>query len=488
MALLVSFTAFNSCQQQDFKSKDALASIKFTADNYGQSLLKGGDEGIPTCVDEQPDHVYVLIEDALSQQTEYNLDILEQLDDGRLTAMLKLEAGKYKVIKFEVRSANDDILWASPTENSYYDNLFNFANNVVVEFTIKPFEKISTEIDVLCWHDYDYTNFGYTNFKYHEYEIKTVCFFGDICTKFYDEWHSKYYEGNPYIQQAYSTYDFNAIFSVDIYSSSNPSEILNDTLINSNAEWLGIGQPLCVEYLDDKLIDNETFYAHIILKLPDGSDLDIATIEFTEDQWSGHGWGGDDGVFDFIIGGEDCIYNNDFDANYILTWIPLPDEVEFTLKHSSDSYFAAQFTSVTGLEISEFTVGNKVDAWCGNDTVSIKYDHNYKAKVYSIYDIPTGSFYSNIDEPKQAALNWIANEIIGSGAYGMSTIQKAIWYILGYADGENNAVAQQALAVTSYNPPIGGYIFVLLDPYYDNTLGTTNELGHYQLLLIRYDP
>jgi hypothetical protein len=140
------------------------------------------------------------------------------------------------------------------------------------------------------------------------------------------------------------------------------------------------------------------------------------------------------------------------------------------------------------MEAAEFTTGNIVDAWCGNDTISIKYDHNYKAKVYSIYDIPSGSLYAGIDAHKTAALNWIANEIIGSGSYGMSTIQKAIWYILGYPDGVNNAVAQQAMAVTSYNPPIGGYVFVLVDPYYDNTTQSTSDLGRFQLLLVRYDP
>ena len=502
IAMATMFTMFTSCEK-DPVEKAYKGEVEFTVVNPAGSadsetnlkqgiytgLKDGTGPGIPVCSDEEPAYIMYWL---TGETAGHQVSILQNYGNGELTAMEKLPAGSYTVERFEVYDSNDNKLWASPLEGSYYDNLFHFDHNVAFTFDVKPFEKSLTEVDVLCWQDYDFDNFGYNGFDLDKGIVKTICFFGDVCTKFYEDWHT---DNSPYVEQEGVFHDFPAIFSVSIYDESGA--MINDAEVNSNADWLGTGAPLCIEYLDKVGVDEE-YTAEISLLLPDGSSAVVGSISFTDDDASVLALVGEDGVYDFLVGGSDCIEGNKFDANYALPWVPLPSTITFQPKVDARpvAYFGLKLESVD-TEAGDFIAGETLKAWCGNDTLWIHWDDTYAANVYPYYAVPDTSLYASITDAQWNALNWLANNMPeATTSAEMDTIQKAIWYVLNQPDGENNALAQDAVSnAAGYIPPLGGYIVVLVDPY--ENINQTHPADSYvdypegpgiQLAIVRYDP
>ncbi len=434
---------------------------------------------VPECSDGTPAKVYI---EGTGPDGPFamTLDVLENFEDGRQTIVVKLPPGDYAIDVFLVLDEDDNLLYASPAEGSEYDDLFDFENNVTVKFTLEPFTKMKVVIDVLCWENYSYKKFGYVWFQFSKFKVRTICFFGDICTKFYDAWH-KEMKDNPYLGQKYDGYDFPAIMRVVIVNADGDTVNVAD-----NTGWLGAGEPLCIEYLDDEQVEGEEFVAHLYLYLPDGSLAHLDAIKFDDTARSDADnptWGGDDGVFDFAVGAADACMFDGMDAFYALPWVPLPDDITFILRKSSDSYFDFELTDVQPFEINEFTVGNKLHAWCGDPTTIIYWNKKYDAKVYPYFNIPDGVRLADITPETWAMVHWIANEVIGGG-HPVGHIQNAIWKILGYTHdawgnpiGDDGGLVAEAEGHKDYMVPLGGYIVVLIDP------GDNIQLG-----LTRFDP
>ena len=453
--------------------------------------LKNGDgPGVPVCKDESPAYVEVTLDGNV-----YTVDILQSYGSDTLTAMLKLPADTYTMSRFDVYASNGDLLWASPIQGSYYANLFGLQNIPEMDIVVEPFKKALQEVDVLCWQDYDYENFGYEGFDINYIKVKTICFFGDVCTKFYKEWHEL--DGSPYGGVSDYLHDFNAIFSVNIFAKDDyeangaSATALNDPEVNSNIDWLGVGAPLCIEY-PDYLGQDDEYVAVISLTLPTGESTVIGSVEFTDDDATVAELAGDDGIFDFLVGGSDCIQGADYDGIYELPWMPLPETVQFTLKHSSEAYFElSNIGIVAGDESGDFVNGANLPAWCGNDTLWIHWNDKYEANVYPYYAIPDTSQYATVSGEQWSKLNWIANN---AGSASVDDIQKAIWFILDQSGGVNNALAQAAASHGSYIPPIGGYMTVLVDPYLNITHPGSYSDSDYseepgiQLAIVRFDP
>ena len=481
---MVGLLTFSQCDNTEKVGKD-LTEVTFVADNLSLSPsstaglktgiytgMKGGEKSLPVCSDSEPSYVIIWI-----NGEEKRVDILKDYGNGRITAMLKLPAGSYSITQFEVYNELDEMIWASPLEGSYYDELIGLEYNVEITFSIEPFDKTLVNVDVLCWQDYDYDSFGYGGFDVHYTKIKTICFFGDVCTKFYAEWHE---DGSPYTGQPNPFHDFPAIF--DVVITNDAGEIVNDLEVNSNQEYLGIGQPLCVEYTDDMAVQ-ENYTATIDLVLPDGTTAEVGSFEFSDDDSSVEELNGGDGIVDFLVGGSDCLQDEP-DAVFALPYVPLPNTVEFTLHYpASNSYFEL-VNIAPDVEAGEFTNGATLPAWCGNDTLHIHNGHRYLANVYPYYAIPDTSIYDLSDE-KIAQIHYILNE--GIGVYSKNTIQKAIWYIMGYASGQNNSLAQSASGITSYSIPVGGYMLVLVNPVRNITAGDDVD-KLYQLAICKVDP
>ena len=507
VAFITLMLFFTGCEEKVPDQKTGKVDVEFVLNNPGianpgAAALKGGmlksdskDDAIPKCVDKEPATVHI-VGTGPEGSFDMSLDLLLGFEDGKQTVLVKMLPGDYAITLFEVLAADGTTIYASPQEGSYYDNLFGFADNVEVDFTLEAFTKIKVDVDVLCWRDYAYKEFGYFWFKYHPYEVRTVCFFGDVCTKFYNAWSEE--KGSPYAGIGVNGYDFPALFDVVVVNTDDPEH----PSTASNYDELAVneqrvGKPVCVEYLDDLEVDGETYIAQLFLKLPDGTSVLLDEIQFTDADFSETDgvstWGGDDAIWEFAVG--DCAMAaqaDDIDGIYNIPWVPLPNEVYFTLVYpNADSYFALG-DIVPDAEVGEFVTHDTLSAWCGNKDWHISINHRYKANVYPYFDIPAGTQYSSVTVDQWGALNYIANEVLTTNTYNINDVQQAIWYILGY-NVSSNTIATTAQSNSDYIVPLGGYIIVLVDPYLDVTGVTVDDeglkcTGEYQLALVRFDP
>jgi len=403
--------------------------------------------------------------------------VLQNYEDGTETEVLKLDAAdgsvNYQLEMFEVYDANDNLIWLSPAEGSYYDNLWNLTG-VTLDFTVEKFTKHKISIDVLCFEPYEYENFGFTWFDFDQIKVKSLCFYGDVCTKFHEYFHE---DGSPYYGQSnYEGYDFPAIFKIEITDATG--NILNDENINSNLDWQGVGEPLCIEYPDYVgQVDNYTFTIYLLM--PDGVYEEVHAVDFTAEQYNNidgdtsNNFGGEDGVFDFVVG--NCSYNgNDADIE-LPAYIPIPDEVSFKLSGPvyDSGYVYIEFSGigVTTYQIQDATI---YSAWCGDQLNSIYLDTWYDATVYS----SLGTVPAPYNSYNWGALNWLANNL---DSYTPEQIQEAIWNIIhGTAP---NALAIDALTHPGFIPTVGDMAIVLFDPTADDS--GSPEI---QMVFMRIDP
>ncbi|MCK5781927.1 MAG: hypothetical protein KAH10_05020 [Flavobacteriales bacterium] len=294
---------FSSCEKHsELVSQDVSFNVKNITDNLKKgSITPDNPTNFPVCSEESPAYVIAQIstsEDG-SNPVEYTLNVLQNLEDGTQTQVVKLDPGNYYLTSFLVYDENENLIWASPEEGSTYDELWNL-DGVTKKFEVTAFEKHKVDIDVVCWDSYTYKEFGFAWFSFDKIKIKALCFFGDVCMEDHVFWHS----GNsPYASQlSYQGYDFPAIFKVVI---SAGDVIINDEEFNSNLEWFGEGKPLCIEF-PDYVGQDDDYKFEIFLMMPDGNYSEDAI--FTE-EFSAEGDQsdilGDDGIYDFVWG--DCV-------------------------------------------------------------------------------------------------------------------------------------------------------------------------------------
>ena len=472
----------------NFVPQDASKDLFVSKDN-GDSP---NDDYLPNCVDLEPSYVIINISDE-----EYTLNLVT-LNDKTETEVVKLLAGEYTINSFIVYAADGTPIWASPFMGSYYQVLWQLRGVNDFLFTVNEFDKVKVELDVLCYRPFDYERFGFAWFAYAKIEIHTVCFFGDICTKFYDEFHN---ERSPYFGQEYGGYDFPAIFYINIRNGAG--EIVNDNrstngiYANSNLSWFGTGSPLCIEYPDIVGVA-ETFTFEIMLAMPNGDWGLIYTGQFDDTAMAEVGnpdaFGGTDGVFDFVVG--NCSYDGN-DANLeMLPWIPIPETADMdvvkapigqyliNVKFRDGTVLPAPIPSVIEEEIWYNTL-------CGEEFVPI-YEDGYKVEFYSSMDIelPNSNFPAAYINYPWGSMNYIANHCEENVAlYGWDYIQEALWYIIDPVNtqrGVNNALAVAATANSGFIPTVGDYACVLIEPI--STIPATRAIEGFQLLLLRVDP
>ncbi len=306
--------------------QDVVFDINNFTQDAGKSLFASKENGendpaIPDCSDAEPSYVMLSIDGATAIRVE-----LVSLNGKTETEVLKLSPGAHELTSFIVYDADGIAIWASPEMGSYYQKLWQLRGVNQLAFDVPEFDKLKVELDVLCYRPFDYERFGFAWFAYTQTEIHTVCFFGDICTKFYEEFHAA---GSPYDGQTYDGYDFPAIFYINVKNEAgaivNDNTPVEGVYPNSNLSWFGVGSPLCIEYPDVVGVD-ETFTFEIMLKMPNGDWVKVYTGSFDDTAMSTNdgedGFGGTDGVFDFVVG--NCSYDGN-DANIELpAYLPIP--------------------------------------------------------------------------------------------------------------------------------------------------------------------
>lgn len=310
LVALVLVIAFSSCEKQP--TGDALQEVSFNINNVTDILKKAvgpQDQEIPTCVDSLPSYVVATIMDSEGASTEYKLNVLGGLNDGTETQVIKLMAGTYSLDRFEVYAQGGSMIWATPTNGSFYANLWSL-KGVSFDFDVTAFTKMSVDVDVLCWEEYFYEEFGFNWFDFQEVKIKTICFFGDICTEEYALWGK-------------SQYDFVANYRIEIMDGEDM------VASESTYEWEVIAAPLCIEYPDYGDRTNETYTVNFYIMTPDGEEgpasmtlnADTGVLMIDGDDASTNDINGEedmDGIFDFVFyQGDNCNYSGNAGVNFV---------------------------------------------------------------------------------------------------------------------------------------------------------------------------
>lgn len=220
-----------------------------------------------------------------------------------------MKAGNYTIERFLLLDENGHIVMAAPEAGSA------LATEVQtpVNFTTVISEKDKTttiEIEVI-----DFTPASYQDFGFDWFAIACeICIFGDLCLT-----------GNPYYTSNFtgSLYenvpgglqiDMAAIFKIYAYSG--------DTLLPgypySNEPWLGVGQPLCFDYIAYPYMPEKSIEIQLWILSPDGMGgfayQPYYTIETNKSGKIKLNNGGD-GVIDFVVG--DCVHG---DIDLTLEW------------------------------------------------------------------------------------------------------------------------------------------------------------------------
>jgi len=317
LLVLLAAVLIVSCQKKEVETAPAMQDVSFKAIEITPDVgLKSTDVVIP-CKDDIPTHAWVEIDGV----DDYYPELFE-LGGQLYTQAIKLPIGSYNVTNFvlykevdgiEGIGATDIIVFATPIEDGDDTQGYDIYVDPALPhpFTVVAFTKDEIPLEVLCFQEADFTEFGFDWFAVTEIVIRQFCFFGDICID------------NPtlYANEApYSTggvdVDEEAYFRVIVKEGGDavPYSPFD------NLSIYGTGAVLCVDY-PDNLNEVEDFTFELQVWVPGSSGFEwqtYATFTSTDDGPLMYGnveIVGDDGVVDFAIG--TCSP----DSNPIFDWL-----------------------------------------------------------------------------------------------------------------------------------------------------------------------
>jgi hypothetical protein len=328
--LAVILLLIGSCNEKVQEPKEKTIEVSFSVDEVDFITLKS--ESVPMCKDYGMDYAVFYI-DGLG---EFITEIY--MANGKLvTQPLKIIIGDLPNQSFDVTSfliysdmqndgsfdkIDDEIVRAAPLPGSKYYEFVQSGNPLDVTIVVDAFKKKEVLIDVLCFDDLQYENFGFNWFELSLVKVRSQCWFGDICVDNLAAFEGSWYE----LQDNGLQIDMPAIMKIEVLKAvedgngnypNNPLYDLLITHINVDEEvdpkWYGDGQCLEVYWPDD---EDETeqfvFKLYVLLPVPDGHggyNMEFVFQKlfafYDDDAPSTHNQGQseDDGVVDFVLGG-----------------------------------------------------------------------------------------------------------------------------------------------------------------------------------------
>jgi len=451
---------FASCNKDKETAQPSEAEFEFKIEQTDN----GFKNDVPECSDLNMDYVKFVINGETYKSLIYNVE------GEYLTQVVKLPAGDYTLTSFLVYNDNgtaenedDDILIkASPEPNSQYWDLMT--NKLDLPFTVDAFYKKQITVDVLCFEDLFYEEFGFTWFNFNDVKIERQCFFGDICTDCYEDYAGSLYEGQVNGIQM----DMPAIFEIRMFRDG-----ANEAFrVFNNEDWLGEGQ--CLEvYWPNQLNVDEEFTFELWVLLPSGDTFEyrhIHTWTFMDDDSPATG---EDGVTDFILGS--CSYDG---ADYEFPmWVNLPQS-EFTVTTgttnpgSMGTYFDITLSGIgAGYDIQNQMYG----VWCGDKDQTIYLGQTYTmTAISSLSTVLPDNLTLTAEQITQ--MNFFYNNIedlipgfdYNNPSAHWEDIQNTFWAIAGDITPTGNAAVYYAYVMENYEGykvPPGGWAAII---FWDN--------------------
>jgi hypothetical protein len=341
--ILAAALTLASCEKKPdgpvLKSQD----LEFVIDNLTPEIngLKSTATAtvVPECADLSPDYAIVTIDGV-----DYNVGLYVDQGGGLHTEVVKIMLpngavsgtvnGFYLYADIAPAGAGpeDSLVMAAPLSGSEYQQYLE--NTLDIDFTVSPFKKTILDVDVLCYNEANYEEFGFLGSNIHLYEQNEICLFGDVCID------TACFDGSLYEEQENGLqYDVPAIMEAYIINAAG------DTIGSaSNAEWLGEGAPLCVKYVYKKDSQEElTLGIDVYLSTQNGFEfVNIAKLPFV-----GNGddlYTGGDGIIDFVLG--NCGGEGDYVWTQGCQVIPeMQDSVSFYIEKYTDSAYLCKYTN-----------------------------------------------------------------------------------------------------------------------------------------------
>ncbi|MBS2212852.1 hypothetical protein KEM09_15650 [Carboxylicivirga mesophila] len=225
-------------------------------------------------------------------------------DDGEIDEDLSLDISDDVLVK-----ATPHGVFGGSNNSAYFQ--FINPNNGLRTITLNKFTKEEIVIDVLCYDDLVYDNFGFVWFNINAITVRSQCWFGDICVA-----DKTLFEGSVYEQQQNGLQiDMPAIMKIDVlrfignglgdYGPDMNWEFLysyNNMGTFGNGGENGEGDCMTIAWPDNDDID-ELFRFDLYVYLPDiNKQFDYRfqnSYSFYNNEAPNTG---DDGVVDFVIG------------------------------------------------------------------------------------------------------------------------------------------------------------------------------------------
>lgn len=256
LVALVIVGIFSSCEKKN--EINSLPEISFTIDNLSYNSNYSSDNDSQHFHSKASYASIDIVDLSNNTITNYNISIFQK-DNKPVTDIIRLSLGKYKVISFEVYNTANVLIWRSPETKSLYKGLWDFNGASYDEkanifklinkdkiFTLSSLGEHKINIKVLNWKAFNFDDYK-TSLKddgdgmeiyIKTATIKTICFFGDICTPNYTDWGKDYH-------------DFVADFRISIIDIDGETILTTASTLDEGFE----GGPLCMSYPD--FIDRE---------------------------------------------------------------------------------------------------------------------------------------------------------------------------------------------------------------------------------------
>jgi hypothetical protein len=458
--------------------------------------LKSTDAAIP-CKTNVPDFAWVQIRNSLGIVQDY-YPALFTLDGKLYTQAIKFPLGTYWIQEFVLYddvdgvvgiAGSDVVVFGTPHVGGQYAEFV--ATPLEFSFTVEAFKKAQIEIEVLCFQDHLYTEFGFIWFHITEIVVREQCFFGDICFKHYND-----YAGSDYAKQPGGLkIDMPAIMMLKVYKNGSLLPPPYDVFTNDVAPNWGEGAPLCIVYPDNLSIAGEVFTVELYIMVKQGVNFPFVlfhTFTFTDAQMIP---AGTDGVVDIVLGS--C--NLTAPDLLLPPWQNLPVSACLEIAYpGTKTYWDVRFTSYTPAGSYDLPAmlttppyyTDWMGGWCGDKGTTI----NQGAFCGNIYSSlinagwPVGMPF-NLQQI--AMVNWLMNHLSDYGIniynhdFGADggDVQQAIWKLLNNITPTSTLAATMASDASSHGnfiPLPGGWAAVLIVK--------DNNPDLYQLIFVVVDP
>jgi len=380
---------------------------------------------VPMCDDDAIwDHVVFTIKDGDGIVTSYTSTI-NYIGVEYLTQVIKLDPGTYWLTSFLVYDDEGNIIRAAPMDGSMYYDLMTY--QLDLEFTVEAFMKKQVAIDVLCYEDLVYDDFGFTWFEFNDVRIERQCFFGDICAQSLEDFEGTMYDP---IQ-----FDMPALFQIEIFKMVDNTPVLLRTFNNYDI----VGD--CMEvYWPNRLAEEEEFHFVLSVQTPNGLE-EIHTWIFLDDNCPAPG---EDGVVEFVVG--DCNLDpTDFQFDgYII-------DIDVLIIHADEGGYVNDIVT----KLTAFGEFNSVDVYDARNTPPTLAD---------LVEYETVLVYNNSYNYPNVALGDVLADYSDTG--GGVTLMVFSWY--------NTARLEGRYMTEEYGSiPFGDY-----NPYSPGSLGTVHNPAH----------